>query len=72
MKISLEDDFAIFKILYLKTVRQVCVKIKENRKKIAEKLDMDLVKSDHINHVLISTERLSEKLGSSSRLEVAV
>lgn len=72
MKISLEDDFAIFKIFYLKTVRQVCVKIKENCKKIAEKLDMDLVKSDHINHVLISTEKISEKLGSSSRLEVAV
>ena len=64
-----EDDSAILKVLHLKTVRKVCVTIKENHtgKKIAEKLDMDLVRSDHIKHTLMLTSRVSDKIGSAMR-----
>ena len=54
----LEDDSAILKALYLKIVRKVCLPIKENHEEIAENLYINLVKSDHINHVLISTAGL--------------
>ena len=33
---------------------------------------MDLVKSDHINHELILTGSLSDKLGSTTGVEVVV
>ena len=54
----LEYDSAILKILYLKIVLRVCAPIKKNRKQIAENLDVDLVKSDRIIHIIISPSRL--------------
>ena len=56
----------------LKIFPRVGAPIKENHKEITENLDVDLVKSNHINHIIISPSRLWDKLRLSSRLEVRV
>ena len=61
----LEHESVVLKVLCINIIHKVCAAIKENHtdKEIAEKLDMDLVKSCHINYALIPTARQSDKLG---------